>query len=137
MRLLKWTGTLACLVMSLAIFSSVFWAYVVIKIGNWTVGVSGWYFIHPRVTDGVPGFWIVSTPQRDASPATWKYIVESTGHRTTPLGIPLTAFGVPTALLWLLDRPRRAPGACRCGYDLTGNTSGRCPECGQRAEPVA
>lgn len=25
-----------------------------------------------------------------------------------------------------------APGRCiRCGYDLTGNTSGRCPECGE------
>lgn len=22
------------------------------------------------------------------------------------------------------------PGQCRCGYDLTGNTSGVCPECG-------
>ena len=21
---------------------------------------------------------------------------------------------------------------CRCGYDLTGNTSGTCPECGER-----
>ncbi len=27
--------------------------------------------------------------------------------------------------------PRCPPGACRvCGYDLTGNTSGICPECG-------
>ena len=22
-------------------------------------------------------------------------------------------------------------GKCRCGYDLTGNVSGRCPECGE------
>lgn len=28
-------------------------------------------------------------------------------------------------------RPRRRPGVCAsCGYDLTGNTSGVCPECG-------
>jgi hypothetical protein len=28
-----------------------------------------------------------------------------------------------------------APGQCqRCGYDLTGNVSGRCPECGDRIE---
>lgn len=25
-----------------------------------------------------------------------------------------------------------APGHCPCGYDLTGNTSGVCPECGER-----
>jgi hypothetical protein len=35
----------------------------------------------------------------------------------------------PTALFWWLDR--RRPGLCReCGYNLTGNVSGRCPECG-------
>ncbi len=34
------------------------------------------------------------------------------------------------ALLWLRRR-RFPPGHCqRCGYDLTGNVSGRCPECG-------
>ncbi len=27
---------------------------------------------------------------------------------------------------------RRARGQCqKCGYDLTGNVSGRCPECGE------
>ena len=31
----------------------------------------------------------------------------------------------------LVRWPRIAPGHCRaCGYDLTGNVSGRCPECG-------
>lgn len=41
---------------------------------------------------------------------------------------------IPVAILWRLDRPRIPPGHCAtCGYDLTGNTSGRCPECG---EPV-
>lgn len=30
-----------------------------------------------------------------------------------------------------LNRPRRSFPACgRCGYNLTGNTSNRCPECG-------
>ena len=42
----------------------------------------------------------------------------------------LVAIVIPTALIWWLDRRRPAPGNCRCGYDLTGNTSGRCPECG-------
>jgi hypothetical protein len=32
---------------------------------------------------------------------------------------------------WLASR-RILPGHCQhCGYDLTGNVSGRCPECGQ------
>ena len=31
-----------------------------------------------------------------------------------------------------LEEQRRAKGLCtRCGYDLTGNLSGVCPECGR------
>lgn len=49
-----------------------------------------------------------------------------------PLWIPLLAFLLPTIWLWrrgrLGDHSRRCH---QCGYDLTGNTSGRCPECGQ------
>ena len=34
-------------------------------------------------------------------------------------------------LLWWLDLRRIPPGHCpHCGYDLTGNVSGKCPECG-------
>ena len=41
--------------------------------------------------------------------------------------------GVPAACLAWRDRPR--PGYCsRCGYNLTGNITGRCPECGHVAE---
>lgn len=32
------------------------------------------------------------------------------------------------AIRWY--RRRRRPGFCACGYDLTGNVSGTCPECG-------
>jgi len=43
------------------------------------------------------------------------------------------AIGVPTAILSWRDR-RLPPGHCRkCGYNLTGNVSGRCPECGTPA----
>jgi len=32
---------------------------------------------------------------------------------------------------------RPPPGYCqKCGYDLTGNVSGRCPECGAKVETV-
>ena len=47
-----------------------------------------------------------------------------------PLWIPFLLVALPTAFLWYLDR-RIPPGHCqRCGYDLTGNVSGRCSECG-------
>ncbi len=47
-----------------------------------------------------------------------------------PLWILLLLAAIPTVVLWLRDR-RYPPGHCRkCGYDLTGNVSGICPECG-------
>lgn len=50
-----------------------------------------------------------------------------------PLWLPVILFGVPTAYLFIRDAVRGRPGHCtHCGYDLTGNTSGTCPECGER-----
>jgi len=47
------------------------------------------------------------------------------------LALPLIAGGA-----WLARAGRqRQPEQCRCGYDLTGNVSGRCPECGRAASP--
>ena len=47
-----------------------------------------------------------------------------------PCWIPLFLVALPTGILCWLDR-RFPSGQCqKCAYDLTGNTSGRCPECG-------
>lgn len=44
---------------------------------------------------------------------------------------------IAIVLFWLgLGMRPRPEHRCRsCGYDLTGNESGVCPECGQRVEP--
>ena len=41
---------------------------------------------------------------------------------------------IPTLLVWRFGPKPVKPGHCRCGYDLTGNTSGVCPECGTKAD---
>lgn len=52
---------------------------------------------------------------------------------TIPLWIPLVLTASPAAYLFYRDR-RIPPHCCQsCGYDLTGNTSGVCPECGVTA----
>jgi len=53
------------------------------------------------------------------------------GLVVVPLWMSLGLVGVPTVVLWWRDRRRIPPGHCRkCGYNLTGNVSGVCPECG-------
>ena len=55
-----------------------------------------------------------------------------------PLWIPLVITAVPVAIMIARARrqhQRKVTGCClRCGYNLTGNISGVCPECG---EPIS
>ena len=46
-----------------------------------------------------------------------------------PFWMPLIAIVVPTAILWHRDRRPRKGHCPHCGYNLTGNESGVCPEC--------
>ena len=66
-----------------------------------------------------------TTGTRDAS-TRWRF--------TMPLW-PIVALAAVAPAVWLVDplrkRRRRKAGQCAaCGYDLTGNVSGVCPECG-------
>ena len=65
-------------------------------------------------------------------------LVNKNGHQFTawnwswtfPIWILPASLAGATLLTWLLAR-RHPPGHCvQCGYNLTGNVSGRCPECG-------
>ncbi len=50
-----------------------------------------------------------------------------------PFWFLLLLFGIPTLIVWRWDRHRA--GHCRsCRYDLTGNVSGVCPECGNEVK---
>ena len=46
------------------------------------------------------------------------------------LAFPFAGVAIPALLVWRFGLKPVKPGHCRCGYDLTGNTSGVCPECG-------
>ena len=50
-----------------------------------------------------------------------------------PLWLPFVVIAIPTFIAWRRDR-KPPPGHCPCGYNLTGNVSGRCPECGAHIE---
>ena len=55
-----------------------------------------------------------------------------------PLWVPFAIVCLPTAILWHRDRRTVKPGCCqRCGYNLTGNVSGICSECGEPCDAEA
>ncbi len=70
-------------------------------------------------------------------PILWIYRWNIRGQRDVllpswPIAVPLVIWLGLKAERW---RYRRRTGHCRhCGYDLTGNVSGRCPECGTNVQ---
>jgi len=71
--------------------------------------------------------WWVEAPH--PRPGVWAVVI--------PLWIPCLVFGVVTCLTWR-RRPRFRLGHCQgCGYNLAGDVSGVCPECGRALDPDA
>lgn len=85
------------------------------------------YWLWRRIPPNFEGGRLVYswTPSFESEPGGWMTVL--------PLWLPLVLSAIPTVILWRLNR-RRGPGCCqKCGYDLRGNISGICPECGQAA----
>ncbi|MBU0617500.1 MAG: hypothetical protein KKI02_07270 [Planctomycetes bacterium] len=150
-RVLKWVGALACLVVVLAYGVTLCWKAVGLNSGeNFAVNLRGGAVIVywkvqdiPRmtpVTARQPGHWVYPATQGWADIAkVWSrealrprlYFQAGLRWVNIPLWLPLVVAAVPTGVLFWRDRRRTPPGHCQnCGYDLTGNVSGRCPECG-------
>jgi len=90
------------------------------------LGGRGWHWRDTR--PGRP--WLVRLMRNNVQ---WLPYVKRIGGAVfvaVPLWIPLLA-GLTPWLFRLWHRARRKPGHCRfCDYNLTGNVSGTCPECG-------
>ena len=133
-RIAKWTGVVACAVIAVAWVVSL-WAPFEYITSDTHVGLRrGCLFVARidleigngfRPLSRLRPFWI---PEWVFARSDWIIFV--------PLWIPLVLIALPTFILWLRDR-RHPRGHCqRCGYNLTGNVSGRCPECGHKAMDV-
>jgi len=144
-RAARWTGILVCAFILFAAAVSLRWSWVSLcgdKNGRiWLAGGTlevAW--IDGR---GWPTDWnaYVGPPI-----ATWRELVDRWSSSgvwprpdsgrlikafVLPLWFPFLLTAIPTAILWRLDCRRARPGHCaKCRYNLTGNVSGRCPECG-------
>lgn len=144
-RVAKWTGIVVCLALSIAWTTSLF------------VGVTYWPSRQVAVSSTYGGLAILKRQK----PPKQHDLVAADFHGLIPMArwlpywgateasarllafsafIPywpfLFAADVPTAYLFWRDRPQPSDCCRNCGYDLTGNVSGRCPECGQRCERI-
>ena len=124
-----WTGTLLCVLIVAAFVVSGWW-WIVFQVPTscgptMYLGAGSATVVADRTT-WVP---LVVKPSM-AALRNWNNWAAGPRHVQFPLYALLAAVAVPTVLVWRFWRKPAKPRHCRCGYDLQGNESGRCPECG-------
>ena len=135
--MLKWVGTLSCVVCAAALLASI---GRLISLYHWNTltrlslyhGTVLWQWYDRHLFESsqrVDREYQIRGSYFD--PVIWKPQVTLPFVLVLPLWIPFVAVSLPTAFLRWRDRRRIPRGHCQtCGYELTGNVSGRCPECG-------
>ena len=140
-RILKWTGLVVCVLIVLAWGASLVCGFgyttsqsqfrltdgLLIYRQGWSGGYRpGLHFFD---TAGGHGFYLPKASEVCKTAST--YHVPLTIY-FCPLWLPFLLVLIPTGYLLWRDRRRIPLGHCqKCGYDLTGNESGKCPECGE------
>jgi hypothetical protein len=132
-RVLKVIGVVGSATFGLA------WALSLVYSAAWVgengriVGVqrgAAWYIAE---SDAEAGWYINYLPVWKEG-ARWKFEYGGGMTFTQLISLPLWIPSLPFVLLLMLalwlDRHGIPPGHCPCGYNLTGNISGVCPECG-------
>jgi hypothetical protein len=137
-RLVRWVGLLACLVLCAA-WAGTASTYLRCSLRGYLVHVGHGCLACFDYDQGRPFGWWLETHEISGTRCDCPTIETGVFGVTvacTPTWVPLVMIATPTLLLWIPRLRRRPPrGHCQaCGYDLTGNVSGRCPECGTPVE---
>ena len=142
-RIAKWT-CLACSVLlgvmvvvshfRYIVFQAQPYVSMLMQHGRLGIGTSRLPGLPPRI----PMFFRAS-PSKPRGPwfPWFEFIITKDGWNMIVITIwlPLDCVTLLTIVLFNRNRARRIEGVCRkCDYDLTGNESGVCPECGTPVE---
>ena len=141
-----WTGSLLCVLIVVAFVVSGWW-YLGVQLPTRNgpgVGVNGGLFM-VTLFQVWGELWVVAdsvVPRRGGllpGPIwqwwnVWELGGRGSRYAFVPLYAVFLAVAIPTLLIWRFGPKPAKAGHCRCGYDLTGNESGMCPECGVEAQ---
>ena len=139
-RFMKWLGLLGCVSLLLAWAVSLPWqiGYDPPSGGVFGALIDGFVIVGHVTGPGTglkPNWYVAEAkgPRHDWGFAAPERIQLRSGNGVLiPLWLPFVIIAITTTFLFWQDRKSPNPGHCvNCGYDLTGNTSGRCPECGK------
>lgn len=112
---------------------------VYLSSGAYCIGLSSGALYYLKLPISVPGGLYISAEhswdQRRAF--NWGFSVVPGRGASVAIWIPAVAMAVCTLLL-TSRRARPVISSCtECDYDLTGNISGKCPECGQLTHKIS
>ncbi len=137
-RVLKWAGFAWCLIILAAWVGGLWWHGKLRAGGSYVrLGSNSVDFGCGFESKGPPRFSLSRRPPQSMRlRLPWLHGDGISGPEARCLHIPhwilLFVVATPTTVLFWRDRRRPIPpGHCQtCGYNLTGNVSGVCPECG-------
>lgn len=140
-RLARWVfrlGLAACIVIVVASVASFWWTFCVTAAG-WVVGLNDGAVIVCRSIGGRARWSLSSIGPATPKLHEWLWSAQWIRYGTTfhfyPTWWFLLAALIPTLLAWRKQRRPYPPGHCRkCGYNLKGNVTGKCSECGTETE---
>jgi hypothetical protein len=135
-RVLKWVGLVGCVVLTAAWGITLFCTF-----GYMGSSTAAWFqydgavvvAYYAQTAEVRPGWFAFDDRPPDPDQLWLPRRVAGAGrdYFAIPVWMPILLLALPTATLWYRDR-RPPKGHCQnCGYNLTGNVSGRCPECGE------
>ncbi len=120
-----WTGTSLCVLIAALFVVSASWG-IVIRLPGWVVFLLAGNAMFEVEMMSAPVF----IERHSGGLSRWNNWAAGSQRVWLPLYALFAAVAIPTLLVCRFWPKPIKPGHCRCGYNLTGNQSGVCPECG-------